>query len=103
MTFKEAICEVMQRGLSHDIFESDIKFFVDVVTSRQLGTFEFNIVISHIKSLLLLVPNFEITFVNRQTNMIVHSLARATYSLPSHFIFESISYCIDNYLVNEIN
>jgi hypothetical protein len=94
MTLKEAICEVMQRGLSHGIFESDIKIFVDVVTSGQLGTFEFNIVISHIKSLLLLVPNFEITFVK---------LARAIYFLPSHYIFESIEYCIDNYLVNEMN
>jgi hypothetical protein len=103
IALKEAICEVRQRGFSHIIFESDSKIVVDAITTTHVGTFEFSAVISHIKSLLLLCPNFEVKFVKRQANMVAHSLARAAYSMPSRCIFESVSRCIDNYINNEMN
>ncbi|PNX91013.1 hypothetical protein L195_g047142 [Trifolium pratense] len=103
MALKEAICEVKQRSVSHVVFESDSKVVVDAISSRQLGTSEFSVVISHIKSLLVSCPNFEVKFVKRQANMVARSLARAAYSLSSRGIFESAPRCIDNYLINEMS
>jgi hypothetical protein len=42
MALKEVICEVMQRGLSHIILESDSKIIVNVVSSTCVGSFEFS-------------------------------------------------------------
>jgi hypothetical protein len=50
MTLKESICEVMHRGLSYVIFESDSKIVVHAISSRQVGTSEVSILIFHIKS-----------------------------------------------------
>jgi hypothetical protein len=50
MTLKEGI---INRGLSHVIFESDSKVVIDAISFRHVGISEFSIVISHIKSLLL--------------------------------------------------
>jgi hypothetical protein len=74
---------------------------VDTISFRQDGLFEFSILISHIKCILLLNNNFEVKFVKRQTNMVVRSLIRVAYSMFSHRIFESISRYIDS-LINEI-
>ncbi|PNY16450.1 cytochrome p450 [Trifolium pratense] len=54
MGIKEAIEEIMQRGLSYVIFESDSKVVVDAIHSRQDGLSEFSILIFHIKNLLML-------------------------------------------------
>jgi ribonuclease HI len=103
MALKEAMCEVKQIGFSHVMFESDSKSVVDAITSSHFGSSEFSAIISHVKSLLLLCPNFEVKFVKRQANMVAHSLARAAYSMPSRCIFESIPRCIENYLIIEMN
>jgi ribonuclease HI len=68
MALKEAISEVIERGLSHVIFESDSKILVDAISSICVDSFELTILVSHIKSLLLLAPNFEVKFVKRQAN-----------------------------------
>jgi ribonuclease HI len=66
MALKEVIYEVKQRGFSHVMFESDSKSVVDVITSSHFRSSEFSTIISHVKSLLLLCPNFEVKFVKRQ-------------------------------------
>ncbi|PNX94982.1 cytochrome p450 [Trifolium pratense] len=63
MTIKEAIEEMMQRGLSYVIFERDSKVAVDAIHSRHDGLSEFNILISHIKNLLM-SNNNEVKFVS---------------------------------------
>jgi ribonuclease HI len=102
MALKEAMEEMIHRGLSHVIFESDSKVVVDAIASRQVGVSEFSIVISHIQSLLLTNSYFEVKFVKRQANKVAHSLARAAYSMSSRRVFESIPRCIATYLNNEI-
>jgi ribonuclease HI len=103
IAIKEAMSELMQRGLSCVIFESDSKIVVDAISSRHVGISEFSVLISDIKSLLEANPNFEVKFVKRQANMVAHSLARAAYSMTSRSVFESIPRCIINYLMNEMN
>jgi hypothetical protein len=50
----EAMKEVIHRGLPFVIFESDSKLVVNVISSRQNGTSEFSILLSHIHSLLIM-------------------------------------------------
>ncbi|MCH80115.1 cytochrome P450 [Trifolium medium] len=87
MTLKEAIKEAMSKWFSHEMFESDSKIVVEAISSRQVGPSEFSIVISHIKSLLLLAPNFQVKFTMRQANNFTHHLARSPYSIASRHIF----------------
>jgi hypothetical protein len=49
----------------------------------------FSLLISSIWSLLNLVPNFEVKFVKRQTNMaaLAHTSAKVAYFRPSRYIF----------------
>ncbi|GAU31898.1 hypothetical protein TSUD_270830 [Trifolium subterraneum] len=83
MAIKEAMEEMVQRGFSHVIFESDSKIVVDAITLSHRGISDFSLLISSIKSILVLNPNFEVKFVKRQANMIAHSLARVAYSMSS--------------------
>jgi ribonuclease HI len=103
LAMKEAISEAIQRGFTHVIFESDSQIFIDAISSGQQGHSTFSLLISNIRSLLSLVSNFEVKFVKRQTNMVAHTLARATYSRPRHCTFESIPSCIESYLHNEVS
>jgi ribonuclease HI len=100
MAIKKAITELLQRGFSHVIIESDSQIVINqVASSMQQGSSVFSFIISNIKSLLLLVPNFEVKFVKWQTNMVVHSLARVTYSKTSCCIFNLVLPCINIFLL----
>ncbi|GAU44727.1 hypothetical protein TSUD_88120 [Trifolium subterraneum] len=103
MAIKEAMIEMIQKGFSHVIIESDSKTVVDAISSSQVGISEFSLLISSIKSLLVSNPNFEVKFVKRQANMTVHALARAAYSMSGRRVFESIPRCIENQLINDMN
>ncbi|XP_045800055.1 uncharacterized protein LOC123894182 [Trifolium pratense] len=60
VAMKEAISEAIQRGFTHVIFESDSQILIDAISSRQQGYSTFSPLISNIRSLLSLVPNFEL-------------------------------------------
>jgi ribonuclease HI len=103
LAIKEAMCEIIQRGFTQVIFESDSKVVVDAIHSRNVGVSEFCSIISSIQSLLLLYPNFEVKFVKRQANSVAHTLARAAYSKTSRYIYDLIPPCIHNILINEMH
>jgi ribonuclease HI len=102
MALREAMKEVMHRGLSHVIFESDSKLVVDAISSKQAGISEFSMLISNIQSMLRMNNYFEVKFVKRQANKVAHSLARAAFSMSRRRIFDSVPRCIVTYLNNEI-
>jgi ribonuclease HI len=102
MALTEAMEEVMHRGLSHVIFESDSKLVVDAISSRQAGISEFSMLISNIQSMLRMNNYFEVKFVKRQANKVAHSLARAAFSMSRRRVFDSVPRCIVSYLNNEI-
>jgi ribonuclease HI len=86
MAIKEAITELLQRGFSHVIIESDSQVVIEAISHGHQGASKFSSIISSIKSLLLLVPNFEVKFFRRQANMVAHFLARAAIK-PNHAVF----------------
>jgi ribonuclease HI len=63
MALIEAMEEVLHRGYSFVIFESDSKLVVDAISSRQAGVSEFSILISRIQSLLRMNNYFEVKYV----------------------------------------
>jgi ribonuclease HI len=101
MALIEAMEEVVHRGYSYVIFESDSQLVVDAISSRQVGLSEFSILISRIQSLLRMNNYFEVKYVKRQANKVAHSLARAAFSMSRRRIFDSAPRCIDTYLINE--
>jgi hypothetical protein len=78
MAMKEDISEMIQRCLSRVIFESDSQIVIDAILSRSHGVSEFSALITNIKSWLYLVASFEVKFVKRQANIIIHTLTSAT-------------------------
>jgi ribonuclease HI len=102
LAIREAMCEIIQRGFTQVIFESDSKVVVDAIHSRNVGVSEFCSIISSIQSLLLLYPNFEVKFVKRQANSVAHTLARAAYSKTSRYIYDLVPPGIHNILINEM-
>jgi ribonuclease HI len=102
MALIEAMEQVIQRGLSFVIFESDSKLVVDAISSRQAGVSEFSILISHIQNLLRINNYFEVKYVKRQANKVAHSLARAAFSMSSRVVYDSVPRCIETYLSNEM-
>jgi hypothetical protein len=58
MALKEAVEEALNRGISQVIFESDSKSVVEALASRRVDLSEFSSIIAHIKSLVMLSPNF---------------------------------------------
>jgi ribonuclease HI len=79
VTQKEAMKEMIQRGIYNVTFESDSKIVVDAISSTCFGSSEFFVLISVIKSMLIFYPNFEVKFSKRQTNKAAHILSRTAY------------------------
>jgi ribonuclease HI len=98
----EAMEEMIHRGITFVIFESDSKLVVDAILSTHVGISEFSVLISHIQDLLRMHNYFEVKYVKRQANMVAHSLARAAFSMSRRRIFDSVPRCIDTVLSNEI-
>jgi hypothetical protein len=55
-----------------------------------VGVSEFNLLISHIQSLLRMQNYFEIKYVSRQANKVVHYLARAAFSMSRTLVLVSL-------------
>ncbi|MCH94197.1 ribonuclease H protein, partial [Trifolium medium] len=72
-----AMKEIVQRGFSHVIFETDSMGMVNAIQHLRGGYSEFSSLICHVKNTLLLYPNFVVKFIKRQANMVAHTLARA--------------------------
>jgi hypothetical protein len=62
------------------IFETDAQIIAGATNSKHVGVCLFSTIILNIKNLLHLNPNFEVKFVKRQANSVVHKLARAANS-----------------------
>jgi ribonuclease HI len=101
MALAEAMKEMLQRGLSYVVFESDSKIVVDAISSRQSCVSEFSLLISYIQSILSLHNYFEVKYVRRQANKVAHHLARAAFSMSRRRIYDSVPPCISSYLNNE--
>jgi len=85
------------------IFESDSNTLVDCISSPTRGRSKFHALVSLIKSILVLHPDFEVKFVRRQANMAAHTLVGAACSWASHRVFEICPPCIDTILSNDMN
>jgi hypothetical protein len=101
---------VENRGITHVIFETDLKSVVDAIHNLCHGSSEFSSIICNIKNVLLQNlnnvllqnPNFMVKFIKRQANMVAHTLARAVISWTSCYIIDMLPLCITSLLNNEM-
>jgi exosome complex RNA-binding protein Rrp42 (RNase PH superfamily) len=99
----EALRALEQRGITHVVIETDSKSIVDALCHLHGGYSEFSFIISQINNILLCNPNFEVKFIKRQANIVVHTLARAAISWSCRCTFESLPPCILTLMNNEMN
>jgi hypothetical protein len=79
-------------NLEHITFESDSQLVVGATHAANYnGDSGFSILISNIRNLLNLNPNFEVKFVKRQVNSVAYKLAKAANLWVSPGVFYSIS------------
>jgi len=84
-------------------FETDSKLTSDAFLSNRNDTFEFGCIISSCCSLFTsFFSNSGVEFVRRQTNEVVHALARETMLLTSLVVYFDISNCIETFIINEM-
>jgi ribonuclease HI len=95
--------EVYSKGWTNIIFESDSKMVMDAIHANYQGTSELYSILSSIRALLHCNANFEVKFSRRQANMAAHTLARAIISWSSRTFFNSISSCIEHFIINEMS
>jgi hypothetical protein len=102
MAIKEAICEAIQEASPMWLLKMIEKLWL-MQFSIVLLVHEFSTLVSKIKSLLSLYSNFEMKFIKRQINIVVHTLAMMTYSCPRCCLFDLIPLYIENYLINNMS
>lgn len=81
-------------GLQQVIIELDAKVVVDNIHTNYCDLSEFGFIISECKHLLALKPTYEVVYVRRQVNVVVHSLARTTTFWSSPEVFDYLPSCI---------
>ncbi|XP_058774306.1 uncharacterized protein LOC131648576 [Vicia villosa] len=101
LALKEAIQSALTLHIDIVIFEGDSLQVVQAIHSNTIGGSEFTFIIRSIKSLLCNFTNFEVKFIKRQANMVVHCLTKAANSWPRRSHVNSIPRCIDSILMNE--
>jgi hypothetical protein len=82
--------------------ELDCKLVVDCIVDRSKNQSEFGNIMFVRRSLLDQYPNFKISYIRRQTNFVVHTLARVLKLYVRHHIFDLISSCVTSIVMNEI-
>ncbi|GAU31734.1 hypothetical protein TSUD_215360 [Trifolium subterraneum] len=85
-----AMEEARYRGLDQVQFESDSKVLIEAIHMKHRGNSEFLSIVHDILNFMSSFLNFEVKFVRRQANSIVHTLARAANSCNSFHRFEII-------------
>jgi ribonuclease HI len=103
LSLLEAMKEASIMNPEHVTFETDAQMVVQAIYGNHSGTSDYSFLINRINNMLCLNFNFKVKFVKRQANSVAHTLAKAANSWASHYVFYSISPCIENQLINEMS
>jgi hypothetical protein len=86
------------------MFLSNSQVLIDAVHARAGGVSEFNVIVNNIRCILVSNCNFEIKFIQRQMNMVAHTLDRAVISYTSRRqVYDYVPPCIYSLLNNEMS
>jgi len=84
------------------ILETECKQVTNTLHSMKQGVDEFHYINEKCKTCLDTLPNSRVNLIRRQTNQIVHLLARTSKFHASHHTLDHIPNCIFDTLLNEI-
>jgi hypothetical protein len=83
--------------------ELDCKLVVDGIAGKPNPRTDFGVLLCACKTLLMLLQNLSISFIQRQDNNVAHFLTRASLSFASYQEFYYLPFCIKTILMNEIS
>jgi hypothetical protein len=83
----EALFWLRELGIQCVTIKLGCKSVVDGVVGNLTNVAEYGTIIKKCKTLLNCLQNFKISFIRRQTNLVAHTLARASWSYASSTIF----------------
>lgn len=73
----EALNWVISLSMERVIFETDAKAVLDAISTSKRNLTEFGFLISSCQSILHTNESFQVCFVRRQANKVIHALAKA--------------------------
>ncbi|GAU49837.1 hypothetical protein TSUD_408060 [Trifolium subterraneum] len=76
----QALNEAKGRGFDRVQFECDSQLLVEAIRTKRRDNSEFLSIVNEIILVMLSCVNFEVKFIRRQMNLVVHTLARAANS-----------------------
>jgi hypothetical protein len=92
----------IHRGWHKVQFESDSHVLAEATRTRRSSNSKFSLIVENIQIILSCV-NFEVEFIMRQANMVVHILTQVANSWTSFHKFEIILLCIKRLLINKMH
>jgi len=99
----EAIKMAISNGFHSVWFEIDRKLLADALSSSTVPNTEFGDLVSQCRILLSTNSDFTMSFVKRQANKVAHSIARASLSHPSPYVFNDVPYTMYSLFMNEMH
>lgn len=103
-----AILEAIHWGLEMNInvqvcnIETGYQRVVTSIHSQTLNEIEYGSIIHQCRSLLSNLPNYHVSFVRRQANLVAHSFVRASKLLVGPHWYIHILACIFQQILNEM-
>jgi len=86
-----ALLEAMKLSISsrfhHVYYETDSKILTKAILSNTIHHNEFGDLVAQCRNLLITNSGFKVSFIRRQANRVAHSIARASLTHPSPYIF----------------
>jgi len=98
----EAIQFAIDRDMTSVIFETDCKLVVDLVYSPIVPQNEIGDIITSCKHLMSVHNSYVVRHTRRQANRVAHSIARASLSHPSPYIFDYVPDYLYSIIINEM-
>jgi len=102
-SLKEAIIWLGNRGLTAVSIKLDCKQVVEDISNQIGANSELVAIINFCKASLSRLPNFKISFIQRQANNVAHLLARASLSYARSQCHDHMPSCIEFDIMNEMS
>ncbi|PNX83780.1 60S ribosomal protein l23, partial [Trifolium pratense] len=102
-TLLVALQIAVESGYAQVNFESDCQTVVNAITNSDAYDNELDTILTSCRSLISSNASYNLAFIRRQANRVVHNLARASIFQSSPGIFYYPPHCIDTIIRDEIN
>lgn len=100
---KQAICWLGELGIISLTIELDFLPVVNGVNATNSFDNELGLILSSCKPLLFANPSYSVSYIRRQSNLVIHTFARASRHHANSQVFDFISNCTEPIVMNEMH